>query len=160
MKRLTFRCIEFVLTMALLLAVVGCEPGNPLRPSDEDNDTEIGSTNNQSVSVVVVIHDHPDDGDTAVPNRAPRLTSPGAQTSTSGDTVRLSLTATDPDDDLLSWVAGGLPRDLTIDPVTGVISGEVSSSSADDSPFSVTVAVSDGALSASVVFAWTVQAAP
>lgn len=157
MRKLILWSVGFVV---LLMAVVGCEDGNPLRPSDENNDTDIGSTANQSVSVVVVVHNHTDDGDTGIPNRAPRLTSPGAQESTSGDVVLLTITATDPENDTLSWSAVRLPRDLTIDPLTGVISGEVTTSSADDSPFSVTVSVSDGALSTSAVFAWTVQAAP
>lgn len=145
--------------LALVLVFVGCDQ-NPLRPSDEDNDPS--NTNTQTIDIVVVIHNHPnddDDDDADVPNSPPRLTSPGNQTSISGDVVSLQILATDADGDSLTYTAGGLPRDLTIDSATGVISGTLTTSSAADSPFSALVAVSDGKESDSVVFIWTVTAA-
>ena len=68
--------------------------------------------------------------------------------------VSLPVTATDADDDTLSYSATGLPTGLSIDEVTGVISGTVPFGS--DGTFPVTVTVTDGDASDQVSFDWTV----
>lgn len=57
-------------------------------------------------------------------NAAPIVTNPGIQNGVDGDVVSLPILATDVDDcGGLNFQATGLPPSLTIDPVTGVISG-------------------------------------
>jgi hypothetical protein len=90
-------------------------------------------------------------------NLAPQLTSPGSQTNAAGDSVSLALTATDADNDLLTYTASGLPAGLSIDPSSGTIAGTLASSAASATPYSVTVTASDGALSSAQTFAWTVN---
>ena len=77
-----------------------------------------------------------------IPNRAPAVTDPGDQTDTVGDIVSLAISATDPDGDSLTFSATGLPNGLTINPSTGLISGEPTTAG----QFSVTVIADDGEL--------------
>ena len=58
-------------------------------------------------------------------NRTPSITNPGAQTTPAGS-FSLTITASDPDGDLLTFSATGLPAGVTIDPATGRISGTAS----------------------------------
>jgi hypothetical protein len=69
--------------------------------------------------------------------------------------VRLALHALDADNDRLTYRATGLPPGLRVNPRTGVISGRLGSQSAGN--FTVTVTASDGVLSDSSTFAWTVR---
>jgi hypothetical protein len=87
-------------------------------------------------------------------NRAPALTSPGSQTTDVNTFVALQLQASDADADTLSYAASGLPTGLQISQSTGAISG----TAAQAASFSVTVTVTDGELSASQAFTWTVRA--
>ena len=92
-------------------------------------------------------------------NRAPVVTSPADQSDAEGDAVSLAVAGSDPDLDGITWSASGLPSGLTIDPVSGVISGTVGFDAAAGSPHAVTVtATDDGSpnLATDVVFAWTV----
>jgi hypothetical protein len=93
-------------------------------------------------------------------NRAPVAADPGDQTDSEGDPVTLPISATDIDaDNQLSFGAAGLPPGLAIDPVTGVISGTLPYTAAPDSPYTVTVTVTDNApapLTDEVTFTWTV----
>ena len=91
-------------------------------------------------------------------NRAPTVTNPGDQASDVGDAVTLSIVASDPDIDPLSYTAAGLPPDLVIDGTTGVISGTVAATAGGD--HSVTITASDGSLTGSAGFTWTVNRAP
>lgn len=92
-----------------------------------------------------------------VPNQPPSLTSPGPQSHFVGDSVSLSLSASDPDGDTLSFSAGGLPTGLSIDSVTGTISGFVTQTGT----FNVIAQVDDGqGGSAQQSFDWTVSARP
>jgi hypothetical protein len=68
--------------------------------------------------------------------------------------VLLQLAAADPDGQPLTYSATGLPSGLTLNPATGVISGEVPLHAA--GTYAVTLTVSDGAASASVGLTWTV----
>jgi len=85
---------------------------------------------------------------------APQVANPGDQENTEGDMVSLQINASDPDGDLLSYNAEGLPDDLSIDTLTGLISGNLTYESA--GTYSVTVTVSDGAADVSATFTWTV----
>jgi hypothetical protein len=95
-------------------------------------------------------------------NLAPLVTNPGDQTNNEGDTVSLQIVASanDPADDPLTYTATGLPDpdDLSIDPVTGLISGSLDFNSAGVYPVEVTV-TDNGIpnLSTSVSFTWTVN---
>ncbi len=87
-------------------------------------------------------------------NHAPALTNPGTQTSAENTGISLQLTASDPDADALIYSASGLPSSLTLNSATGLISGTLSYSSAGS--YLVTATVSDGGLSSSQTFSWTV----
>jgi len=87
-------------------------------------------------------------------NAPPVLTNPGDQTSDSGTTVSLQLAATDPDGIGLFYSATGLPPGLTVNSTTGLIFGTLSNVTA---TYGVTATVSDGVLSNSQTFTWTVS---
>src|SRR6202030_161192 len=72
--------------------------------------------------------------------------------------VTLAVVASDPDGDPVSFSATGLPPALTLNATTGVISGMLSYASA--GIHLVTVTASDGTLTASQSFTWTVTDAP
>ena len=94
-------------------------------------------------------------------NNPPAVTNPGTQTSIEGDTVALQIVASDPDGDALGYAATGLPADLAIDADTGLISGTIAAGAAANSPYDVTVSVTDdGAppLTTDVAFQWIVNA--
>ena len=79
------------------------------------------------------------------------------QTSTNNPLVALPLAGSDPDGDALTYSAVGLPGGLTVTAATGLIAGTLVPASAGTYP--VTVTVSDGHLSASQTFTWTVTGA-
>jgi len=87
-------------------------------------------------------------------NRAPVITAVADQTNLENAPISLAVTASDPDGDTLTYSATGLPPALTINTATGLITGTLSYASA--GAHSVTVSVSDGTLSASTSFTWTV----
>ena len=87
-------------------------------------------------------------------NRGPALDSPGSQNSAENTTILLALNASDPDGTPLTFSAIGLPASLTIDAASGVISGTLSFSSAGS--YLVQTAVSDGSLSSTQSFVWTI----
>ncbi len=89
------------------------------------------------------------------PNRAPVLGAIGDQTDDENASVSLSTGATDADGDTLTYTASGLPSGLAINSNTGQISGTISASAG---AYSVTVTASDGSLSDSESFTWTVNA--
>jgi Domain of unknown function DUF11/PKD domain/Bacterial Ig-like domain/Bacterial Ig-like domain (group 2) len=89
------------------------------------------------------------------PNVAPTLTNPGNQSSVESSTVSLQLVGSDTDGDVLTYSAAGLPPSLVLNATTGLISGTIS---ATGGTYPVTVMVSDGSLSASQAFTWTVTA--
>jgi hypothetical protein len=71
-----------------------------------------------------------------------------------GTLVALQMAATDPDGDVVTYSATGLPAPLTIDPTTGLISGTLGVGSA--GTYTVTVTASDGVSSTSQTFTWTI----
>ncbi len=91
------------------------------------------------------------------PNHPPTVTNPGAQASSEGQVVSLQISANDLDLDPLTYAAVGLPDGLSIHPSTGLIAGTISYHAAANSPYNVTVTVSDGkGGSTPVSFTWTV----
>src|SRR5438552_2845575 len=86
-------------------------------------------------------------------NNAPSLTNPGNRTNAANAVISLQLVATDPDGDVLTYSATGLPPSLTVNGTTGLISGTLSSSAG---TYNVTATASDGALTNSKTFTWTV----
>ncbi|TMQ31801.1 MAG: hypothetical protein E6K70_22080, partial [Planctomycetota bacterium] len=101
------------------------------------------------------------------PDPGPQVTSPGDQRNFELDSVSLPIKASDSDGDTLSYTASGLPTGLGINSSTGVISGTIADTAAEQGPsnngvYSVTVSVADGQSNANgpihtdVHFTWTV----
>src|SRR6202041_2288588 len=91
-------------------------------------------------------------------DRAPVLSAVANRTDAENATISLALVATDPDGDVLTYSATGLPGGISVNPSTGLLSGTLSYTSAGTYP--VTVTASDGTLAASQSFTWTVTDAP
>ncbi len=95
----------------------------------------------------------------ATPNPAvtPVLSPPGNQAGPQGTAVNLQLSATDPNGDELGYAATGLPAGLSINPLTGQISGTPTTPGS----YNVVVAASDGVNSATANLVWQItQIAP
>jgi hypothetical protein len=84
---------------------------------------------------------------------------PDDQINDEGEVISLQIYATDPNDDPLTYSALGLPGDLSIDPVTGLISGTISYTASKNSSYDpVTVTVTDtDTNTTSEDFVWTVN---
>lgn len=87
-------------------------------------------------------------------NRAPQIIAPANQSTQRGAGVSLQVSASDPDGNALTYSANGLPAGLGINSGTRLITGTVSASAFPGN--SVTVTASDGNLSASATFSWSV----
>jgi PKD repeat protein len=88
----------------------------------------------------------------------PTMTNPGTQVDAAGDSVVLPISASDSDGDSLTYTAMGLPDGLTIDPFSGVITGDVASDAVSSTPYAVTVSAADGnGEAASQRFEWIVN---
>ena len=81
---------------------------------------------------------------------------PPDQTNTEGDTVSLSLSASDSSGGTLKFSAVGLPAGLKINTSTGSITGIVATGGAANGLYNVTVTASDGTYSDSTTFNWTI----
>ena len=92
---------------------------------------------------------------TSTTNQAPTLTQPANQTTTAGTAAQLALQGSDPEGKPITYSATGLPPGLSVNSSTGVISGTPSVAGT----FSVSATVSDGSLSSSRSFTWTVSTA-
>lgn len=87
-----------------------------------------------------------------------KLTNPGDQINTEGDTVSLQLSATDANKLSLTYADSGLPPGLSISS-SGLISGKVSSGDSANGPYTVTVSATDSnGYSASQQFTWNINA--
>src|SRR5262249_48156287 len=85
------------------------------------------------------------------------ITNPGTQTSTEGDSVSLSISASDSSSGTLHYGAEGLPPGLAINPSTGAITGTISAGTSSFGPYLVTVVATDGANADSQSFTWNVS---
>lgn len=86
-------------------------------------------------------------------NSAPTLAPPGDQESSVVNVASLQLVASDPDGNTLMFSATGLPPGLVLNPATGLIAGQPTTTGA----YPVSVAVTDGIASASRGFTWTID---
>jgi hypothetical protein len=95
------------------------------------------------------------------PNRPPTIGGVADQVSFEGDAIALAMTAEDPDGDVLTFAAEGLPAGLSIGSASGEITGVIAAGAAADSPYrgEVTVTDPDGQ-NASTEFQWTVRTTP
>jgi uncharacterized repeat protein (TIGR01451 family) len=91
-----------------------------------------------------------------VANVPPVVTNPGDQTHAEGQTVSLQIIASDSNGDTLTYSASGLPAGLGINPASGLITGTVDYAAASGSPYTVIVTATDGSLSHSQTFVWTI----
>jgi hypothetical protein len=88
------------------------------------------------------------------PNKPPTLESPGNRASAIGTALTLTLVGSDPEGLPVTFSASGLPAGLTLNQNTGFISGTPTTLNT----YNVTVTVSDGVLSTSQAFTWTISA--
>ena len=90
-------------------------------------------------------------------NQPPVLTDPGDQTGTVGVQISpLTLVATDPDDDPLTYAATDLPPGLAIVPGSDQVTGTPTQAGT----FVVSVEVDDGTDTDSATFSWVIDPAP
>ena len=92
-------------------------------------------------------------------NRPPTITNPGTQTTGEGSSVSLRIETSDPDNEVLTHTASGLPPGLSISQA-GAISGRVEDGARANSPYTVTVTVTDGAASAMTQFNFVIARPP
>ncbi|MGB0386541.1 MAG: lamin tail domain-containing protein [Ardenticatenaceae bacterium] len=90
-------------------------------------------------------------------NQAPTINDPGEQTNTEGDSIALSMSASDPDGDPLTYSAIGLPSGLAINSSSGEITGTLPLSGT--ASYDVIVIASDGFVADSTDFTWHVHSA-
>ena len=89
-------------------------------------------------------------------NNPPTITNPGAQTNTLGDSISFQILANDPDGDTLDYSAAGLPTGLSIDALSGLITGTTAVAGS----FNTILTVDDGnGGNASTSFDWVIEAA-
>ena len=139
-------------TIPVTLAKTGTDGGlNYLVAVVEGADGMTGSLSNR------LVVDYAPEG-----NTAPTLAPLADQQSGEGNRVLVTVTATDPDTrpQPLTFSGVNLPPGLTINPTTGTISGLIALGAAAQSPYAVTVTVSDGADQVERTFSWTVTASP
>ena len=95
------------------------------------------------------------------PNQAPIISSIGTQTNDDSDVVSLQVSATDPENDNLTYSSTGLPTGLSINSSTGLISGTIDAAASASSPYTVTITATDDGSpveSSNEVFTWNVSA--
>ena len=86
-----------------------------------------------------------------------KVTNPGPQTSSTGQSVQLQIRAADSNGGALNYSASGLPNGLAIDSVTGLISG--GPTAVTQTSTQVTAVDTIGGASATATFTWTVNGA-
>jgi len=96
---------------------------------------------------------------TVVPNSAPNVTPLAQQNSVVGQVISLQVVATDPENTSLTYTATGLPPGLTLNPLTGLITGTLTALS--EGTHTVIITVTDAgnpAASTQITFTWLVVA--
>ena len=93
-------------------------------------------------------------------NDPPVVNNPGNQNTLEGTVVSLPIQARDVEGDALTFSATNLPSGLGINTTTGVVSGTIDFTAITGSPYNVTVTVSDGTVSTSTMFTWTITMIP
>jgi hypothetical protein len=88
-------------------------------------------------------------------NQPPTLKNPGNQTSQVGAALTLQLQGSDPESSPITYSSNGLPTGLTLNTNTGFISGTPTAVGS----FNAQATVSDGNLSTTQAFTWTISAA-
>ncbi|MBK9081559.1 MAG: tandem-95 repeat protein [Rhizobiales bacterium] len=144
---------------------IGADGALSFDPGADFNDLAVGET--RTTSVTYTISDGEGGTSTATAtvtvtgvNDAPTSTALANQTGADASSVNLDVSGafSDPDaTDALAFSASGLPAGLSIDPVTGVISGTIDHSASASGPYSVTVTATDpSGATTSQTFTWTV----
>ncbi|HKI33735.1 MAG TPA: putative Ig domain-containing protein [Gemmataceae bacterium] len=90
-------------------------------------------------------------------NNPVTISAPADQTNNEGDTVSLSISASDSTSGTLSYAALGLPPGLKINASTGAITGTVGVGATAAGPYGVTIVAGDGTYSSTQTFNWTVN---
>ena len=90
-------------------------------------------------------------------NNAITITVPDDQTNNEGDSVSLTISASDTSMGTLVYSVQDLPAGLSINTSTGVISGTVAIANSGIGSFSPTIIVSDGTYTSSASFNWTIN---
>src|SRR5262249_3029157 len=85
------------------------------------------------------------------------LTTPADQENGAGDTVSVSLVASDVFGNALTYTASGLPAGLSVNASTGLISGTIAATAANVTPYPVSVTASDGTYSGTAFLYWNVS---
>jgi putative Ig domain-containing protein len=89
---------------------------------------------------------------TVTVNGAPTLTNPGTRSSAVGQSTSLQLAGSDPNGDPLTYSVTALPPGLSLTASNGLVAGTPVMTGS----YPVTATVSDGALTASQTFTWTI----
>jgi hypothetical protein len=90
-------------------------------------------------------------------NGPPQVTNPGDQSDAEGDLIApLTIVATEPDGEPMTFSQVNLPPSLSLNPTTGVISGTISYDGYKGSAYAVEITVTDGANPTTISFNWTV----
>lgn len=95
-----------------------------------------------------------------IPNQPPVLTEVANQTNEQGEEISLQMLAVDPEEDIITFEAIGLPAGLSINPNSGLISGTIT---ALENTYVVSITAIDNGdpnESASIIFDWTVLLPP
>ncbi len=150
----------------MTFAAAGLPQGLSINPSSGaiSGTIALGAANLGPYSVTIQVSDGTSSSSLNVGwtvNSAISITAVAAQTNNEGDTVSLSISATDATPGMtLHYSVAGLPNGLSINPSTGVISGTIAWGAANQtSTFTPVVTVSDGTSANVVSIAWTVNSA-
>ena len=87
------------------------------------------------------------------------ITPPADQTSNEGDTVSLSISATDATSGTITYGATNLPPGLSISSSTGAITGTVASGASANGPYAVQLYATDGTYTDTQSFNWNIGVA-
>ncbi len=91
-------------------------------------------------------------------NSPPQVVNPGTVNSNEGDVITLDIVSSDPDGDIVTYSASGLPPGLSLNLVTGRISGNLNFVS--NGTYNTTVSVTDSKNVSNVSFSWIVANVP